>query len=45
MENCGKIGAILSGRVIEGIGAKMDESTWVILRREVKALEDKALEE
>lgn len=39
MENCGKIGAILSGRVIEMIGAKMDESTWEILRREIKALE------
>ena len=38
-ENCGKIGAILSGRVIEIIGAKMDESTWEVLRREIKALE------
>ncbi len=45
MENCGKIGAILSGRVIEGIGAKMDESSWEILRREVKALEDKSPED
>jgi sugar/nucleoside kinase (ribokinase family) len=40
LETCGKIGAILSGRVIEMIGAKMDESTWEILRREIKTLED-----
>lgn len=40
MEKCGKIGAILSGRVIEMIGAKMDESTWETLRREVTSLED-----
>jgi sugar/nucleoside kinase (ribokinase family) len=39
-EICGKMGAILSGRVIELIGAKMDEATWEILRREVTALED-----
>lgn len=38
VENCGKIGAILSGRVIELIGAKMDEATWEILRREISAL-------
>ncbi len=40
METCGQIGAILSGRVIEMIGAKMDESTWESLRREIKDLED-----
>lgn len=39
LENCGKIGAILSGRVIELIGAKMDEATWEVLRREISALE------
>jgi sugar/nucleoside kinase (ribokinase family) len=38
VETCGKIGSILSGKVIEGIGAKMDESTWEKLRREIKAL-------
>jgi sugar/nucleoside kinase (ribokinase family) len=38
-EICGKMGAILAGRIIEIIGAKMDESTWEILRREIKALE------
>lgn len=38
-ETCGQMGAILSGRVIEQIGAKMDESTWETLRREIKSLE------
>ncbi len=28
MEKCGKIGAILSGNVIEVIGAKMDDKRW-----------------
>ena len=39
-EICGKMGAILAGRVIELIGAKMDESNWEILRREIKSLID-----
>lgn len=38
METCGKIGAILSGRVIEMIGAKLDEASWETLRREIKTL-------
>jgi len=38
-ETCGKMGAVLSGRVIELIGAKMDESNWENLRREIKILE------
>lgn len=38
-EICGKMGAILSGRVIELIGAKMDESNWENLRREIASLE------
>jgi len=38
-EICGKMGAILAGRVIELIGAKMDESHWENLRREIVALE------
>ncbi len=37
-ETCGKMGAVLSGRVIELIGAKMDESTWETLRREINTL-------
>ncbi len=32
---CGKAGSILSAKVIEVLGAKMDESTWEILRREL----------
>jgi sugar/nucleoside kinase (ribokinase family) len=38
LNTCGKIGAILAGKVIEGYGAKMDESTWENLRREVKTV-------
>jgi sugar/nucleoside kinase (ribokinase family) len=38
LDTCGKIGSIIAGRVIELIGAKMDESHWEILRREIKAL-------
>lgn len=39
-EICGKIGAILAGRIIELIGAKMDEANWEVLRREILALEN-----
>ena len=39
-ETCGQMGAILAGRVIEEIGAKMDESTWEILRKEIESLKD-----
>jgi len=38
-ETCGKMGAILSGRVIELIGAKMDEAHWENLRREIHSFE------
>lgn len=38
-ETCGKMGAVLAGKVIEQIGAKMDESHWESLRREISALE------
>jgi sugar/nucleoside kinase (ribokinase family) len=38
-EICGKMGAVLAGRIIEVIGAKMDESHWENLRREIQALE------
>lgn len=38
LELCGKIGSILAGRVIEFLGAKMDEATWEIMRREIKSL-------
>jgi sugar/nucleoside kinase (ribokinase family) len=39
IETCGKMGAILAGRIIELIGAKMDEANWENLRREIKTLE------
>jgi len=39
-ETCGQIGAILAGKVIEIIGAKMNEPHWELLRREIIALED-----
>lgn len=38
LETCGKMGAILAGRIIEMIGAKMDESNWEILRREIQTM-------
>lgn len=38
LEHCGQIGSILAGKVIEVNGAKMDESTWENLRREIKAI-------
>ena len=38
-ETCGQMGAILSGRVIELIGAKMDEAHWENLRREIQSFE------
>lgn len=38
LEKCGQIGAILSGKVIEVNGAKMDEATWENLRREIKVI-------
>jgi len=28
LEQCGNIGAVLAGKVIEGVGAKMDEKKW-----------------
>ncbi len=39
LETCGKMGAILAGRIIELFGAKMDESHWENLRREIHSLE------
>jgi sugar/nucleoside kinase (ribokinase family) len=38
-EISGKMGAILAGRIIELIGAKMEESHWENLRREIATLE------
>jgi sugar/nucleoside kinase (ribokinase family) len=36
----GEIGSILAGKVIEEIGAKMEESTWETLRREIREIEN-----
>jgi sugar/nucleoside kinase (ribokinase family) len=41
LETCGNIGAILSGRVIEVLGAKLDESVWENIRRQVSAIMEK----
>lgn len=38
LETCAKMGSILAGRIIELIGAKMDESNWETLRREINSL-------
>ncbi len=35
----GEIGSLLAARVIEGIGAKMEEPAWDILRQEIEAIE------
>jgi len=40
LETCGKMGAILAGRIIEQEGAKMDESHWETLRREIRSMEN-----
>ncbi len=39
LEKCGKIGAILSGNVIEVIGPKMTKETWNDIIRKVKEIE------
>jgi len=36
LENSGKIGSLLASKVIECIGAKMEEVTWEMLRREIR---------
>jgi len=38
LEVCGQIGATIAGKVIEVYGAKMDESIWEKLRREIKTM-------
>lgn len=39
LDKCGQIGALLSGRVIEFVGPKMDEKTWTEIRKKVKEIE------
>lgn len=36
----GKIGTLLASRVIEIIGAKMDEATWESIKKDIKIIED-----
>ncbi len=36
LDKCGRIGAILAGKVIEVIGPKLDEAGWVIVKQMVK---------
>mgnify|MGYP006283594743 CR=1 FL=1 len=38
LDVCGKIGSLIAGRVIEVLGAKMDESAWENLRREIRGI-------
>ncbi|MBN1133290.1 MAG: adenosine kinase [Bacteroidales bacterium] len=38
-ETCGRMGSALAGRIIEFIGAKMTESSWENLRREINSME------
>ncbi len=39
LEQCGKIGAVMGGNVIETIGAKMDEKAWERIKKEIKEIE------
>ncbi|MHC1703107.1 MAG: adenosine kinase [Tenuifilaceae bacterium] len=41
LKKCGEIGAILSGKVIEFVGPKMDENTWKEINKMVKEIESK----
>ena len=38
LDKCGAIGSLLSGRVIEVIGAKMSESTWNQIKADIAIL-------
>ena len=39
LKKCGEIGALLSGRVIEFVGPKMDEKTWKEINKIIKEIE------
>jgi len=39
LKKCGEIGALLSGRVIEFVGPKMDEKTWKEINQMIKGIE------
>lgn len=38
MEVCGKVGALLAGKVIEVLGAKMSDETWESIKSELRKL-------
>ncbi len=38
LQKCGLIGSLLAGKVIEVLGAKMNEDTWNIIRKEVEKI-------
>jgi len=38
LEICGKIGSIVSGNVVEVIGAKMNDTVWIGIHEEIKKL-------
>ena len=38
LDKCGAIGSLLSGRVIEGIGAKMSENTWNKIKADIAGI-------
>lgn len=39
LEKCGKIGAVVSGNVIEVVGSKMDKARWAKIIEEVRKIE------
>ncbi len=39
LDKCGKIGTVLGGKVIEGIGAKIDEKRWEEAKNMIKEIE------
>lgn len=41
LKKCGEIGAVLSGKVIEFVGPKMNENTWEQIRAMVKEIEER----
>jgi hypothetical protein len=38
LDKCGRIGAILAGKVIEYIGPKIDEAGWKVVKKMIAAL-------
>ncbi len=43
LKTCGEIGTLLASNVIEVVGAKMQESTWENIRREIRLLTFRSL--